>query len=225
MALVRKLNERDLAVRSGKKGLFTESDYVLDNPESEEANWHKRGVELRDSKLRRSYMEACLVASNDFEKIAEILELPVEFVKFYELFFYNISCLDRLERLELLQDDDDTMKIWGLAQGLDFIAWRLGKSVKLAPVPALHDLFTTCVFKSKEAFFNKNASEAAKESIKWAKMAMDLGRLIKLYVMDSNAARADLELALEKIVPDFGDVSELDLQLDLVKQEYESMKA
>lgn len=225
MALVRKLNEKDLHVRSGKKGFDPIVDKIIDNPDCEEAKLHRRGIELRDSKLRRSYMEACLLGSDDFDKIAEILELPVEFVKFYEEFFYNVSCLDRLERLELLEDETDTLKLWALSQGLDFIAWRLGKPIKASPIVALQDLFNTCLYRSKEAMFNRNASEASREAIKWTKLSMDIARLLKLWTMDSEAARKDLELALEKVIPDFGDVSELDIEnLDQTLREFQSMQ-
>jgi hypothetical protein len=78
------------------------------------------------------------------------------------------------------------------------------------------------VYRSKEAFFNKNNSEASKEAIKWSKMSLDVARLIKLWVMDSSAARKDLELALDRVTPDFGDVSDLDLKLDLATKEMEA---
>lgn len=223
--LVRKLNEKDYLIRNKKVGIDPLVDKILADEEgiTEETKFFKKGVELRDSKLRRSYIESCILASNDFQKIGELLELDPKFVEFYENVFYNVSGLDRLERLELLEDEEDTLKLWAVSQGLDFIAWRLGKKVELSPIEGLKDLFSTCIYKSKEAMFNKNASEASREAAKWTKLAMDLGRLLKMWVMDTQAAKKDLELALEKVVPNFGDLEELDFELDLAAQEFASM--
>jgi len=219
--LVRKLNERDLAVRSKRTGLDPLADTILADENCPEAKMYKKGQELRDSKVRRNYIEACLLASDDFDKIGELLGLDPEFVKFYEYVFYNISILDRLERIELLDGEDDNLKIWAFTQGLDFISWRLGRKVELSPVEGLKDLFNTCIYKSKEAMFNKNASEASKEATKWVKLSIDIARLLKLWVMDSAAARKDLEVALEKVVPNFGSLDDLDLELDLNQEEFQ----
>lgn len=219
--LVRKLNERDLWIRSKRTGLDPLVDKILADENCEEAKLYAKGTELRDSKLRRSYMEACLLGCNDFEKIGKVLELSEEFVAFYENVFYNVSCLDRLQRLELLDGETDTLKLWAISQGLDFIAWRLGLKVDISPIEGLKDLFSTCVFKSKEALFNKNASEASKEATKWAKLSIEIARLLKVWVMDSAAATKDLEIALEKIIPNFGSLEDLDLELDLATGEFE----
>lgn len=221
--LVRKLNEKDYLIRGKKTGIDPLVDRIIADVEgtSEEAKFFRKGEELRTSKLRRSYIESCILASNDYVKIGELLELDPKFVEFYESVFYNVSGLDRLERLELLEDEEDTLKLWAVSQGLDFIAWRLGKKVELSPVEGLKDLFSTCVYKSKEAMFNKNSSEASKEAAKWTKLAMDLGRLLKMWIVDTAAARKDLEIALEKVVPNFGNLDELDLELDLATGEFE----
>lgn len=224
MALVRKLNEIDLLVRSSRRGEHPMADAILDDENCQEAKWHRKGLEIRESKLRRNYIEACLLGSNDFAKIGELLELEPEFIEFFEKVFYNVSGLDRLERLELLDGETDSLKLWAISQGLDFIAWRLGKPVSISPIEGLKDLFNTCVYKSKEAVFNKNASEASKESVKWVKLSIDIARLLKIWVMDSAAAKKDLELALEKVIPDFGDIEDLDLQLELVQQEFAALE-
>lgn len=220
--LVRKLNEKDYLIRGKKVGVDPLVDKILADTEGvlEETKFFKKGEELRLSKLRRSYIESCILASNDFVKIGELLELDPKFVEFYENVFYNVSGLDRLERLELLEDEEDTLKLWAVSQGLDFIAWRLGRKVELSPVEGLKDLFNTCIYKSKEAMFNKNASEASKESTKWVKLSIDIARLLKIWVMDSVAARKDLEIALEKVVPNFGSLDDLDLELDLATGEF-----
>ncbi len=221
--LVRKLNEKDYLIRGKKTGIDPLVDRVIADVDgtSEEAKFFKKGEELRTSKLRRSYIESCILASSDYVKIGELLELDPKFVEFYENVFYNVSGLDRLERLELLEDEEDTLKLWAVSQGLDFIAWRLGRKVELSPVEGLRDLFNTCIYKSKEAMFNKNSSEASKESTKWVKLSIDIARLLKIWVMDSAAAKRDLEIALEKVIPNFGSLDELDLELDLATGEFE----
>lgn len=220
--LVRKLNEKDYLIRGKKGGVDELVDRILADEKglTDESKFFKKGTELRESKLRRSYIESCILASNDYAKIGELLELDPKFVEFYENVFYNVSGLDRLERLELLEDEEDTLKLWAVSLGLDFIAWRLGRKVELSPVEGLKDLFNTCIFKSKEAMFNKNSSEASKESTKWVKLSIDIARLLKLWVMDSAAARRDLEVALEKVVPNFGSLDDLDLELDLTTGEF-----
>lgn len=221
--LVRKLNEKDYLIRSKKAGIDPLVDLILADAEcsTEEAKFFKKGTELRESKLRRSYIESCILASNDYVKIGELLELDPKFVEFYENVFYNVSGLDRLERLELLEDENDNLKIWAVSQGLDFIAWRLGRKVDLSPIEGLKDLFSTCIYKSKEAMFNKNSSDASKEAAKWTKLAMDIGRLLKMWVFDGAAARTDLQLALEKVNPDFGSIEELELELDLTTGDFQ----
>ena len=218
--LVRKLNEKDYLIRNKKNGIDPLVDKILSDESCDEAKMYRKGTDLRDSKIRRSYIEACLLASNDYERVGELLELPKEFIEFYENVFYNVGCLDRLERLELLEDETDTLKLWAISQGLDFIAWRLGKPIKISPIDGLQDLFNTCMYKSKEAMFNKNATDASREATKWVKLATDLARLLKMWVHDAGAATRELEIAMERVVPDFGKIEDLDIELDLATQEF-----
>ena len=41
-------------------------------------------VAIQSSKLQRAYLEACLLATNNLEDIASLLEIPVEVVLSYE---------------------------------------------------------------------------------------------------------------------------------------------
>jgi hypothetical protein len=109
--------------------------------------------------------------------------------------------------MEVIEDaktpDEKGMKIWALSQGLDFVAWRLGKAVTINPTEGLQELFTLAVYKSKEALFSGNATESSKAATTWTKLSMDLARILKAWVSDSEAARSDIELALKSIDPDF----------------------
>lgn len=159
------------------------------------------------SPIKKNYVEACLMASSDLAKIESIIEIPIELLQMYRAVFFDIEGFDKLSLLEIIENTDDTdekgMKIWALSQGLDFVAWRLGKVVSISPVEGLQELFTLAVYKSKEALFSGNASESSKAAVNWTKLSMDLARILKAWVSDSDAARADIELALKSINPEF----------------------
>jgi hypothetical protein len=159
------------------------------------------------SPVKKSYVEACLMASKDLAEVEKVLEIPVELLQLYRDVFFDIEYLDKLSLLEIVEDsattDERGMKIWALSQGLDFVAWRLGKVVALNPVEGLQELFTLAVFKSKEALFSGNASESSKAAVNWTKLSMDLARILKAWVSDSDAAKQDIELALKSISPEF----------------------
>jgi hypothetical protein len=127
--------------------------------------------------------------------------------------FYDVTDLDKLSKMDLMNVSDPSeksLKMWALSQGLSFISWRIGNQVDISPVEGLQDLFTTCIYKSKEAMFNGNTSEASKESTKYIKLAMDLARLLKVWVLDSAAAKHDIEIALRSVTPDFKGLDSLD---------------
>jgi hypothetical protein len=194
------------------------ADEVISNPDGESARLYSLASALSSSKIKKNYIEACLLASDDLERISKLLEVNLELLTFYRDVFYNVTGLDKLSRLELLDvkdKDEANLKTWGLSLGLDFIAWRLGHSVSISPVDGLTDLFNTCVYKSKEALFNKNDSAASRESTKWVKLSMDIARLLKIWVLDSEGAKRDLELALREVSADFQSIDDLDIDLQL----------
>jgi len=172
-----------------------------------EASLYPKAKEIYNSTLKKSYVESCLLASNDLPVISALLEIPVEVLSMYRTLFFNIEGFDKLGRLEVVEDaaspDERSMKMWALSQGLEFVSWRLGKPVALNPVEGLKDMFTLAVYKSKEALFSGNASESSKEATKWTKLSMDLARLLKAWVMDTDSARKDIELALKNVDPSF----------------------
>lgn len=173
---------------------------------SPELSLYERAVKLNKSSLKRSYLESCLLASQDTRRIADLLGLAEDLVVLYKDVFYDVWGLDKLSKLELIDVGDKNeslMKLWALHQGLDFIAWRLGEPVNINPTAGLQDLFSTCIMKSKEAMFSGNATAESAEATKWVKLSMDIARLLRNWVMDSEGARKDIELALRETNPDF----------------------
>lgn len=166
------------------------------------------------SKTRRSYMEACLMTGAPFEEISRVIEVPLDVISTYSQVFFNVRDLDQLSRLSLLEDRDEEtdrmLKLWAVSEGLNFIAWRLGKASSISPTNALQSLFNMCIYKAKEGFFNPNSSKSSIEATKWAKLAMELGKLIKSWVHDGKEAKRDLELAIKEVVPDFPGFDSLD---------------
>ena len=203
------LNDKAKLVRSQTKGVDLKVDEILGSPEGSLGKLYQKVLGINKSKLKKSYVEAALITSNDFVRIAEILELPLEVVEFYSEFFFDVVDFDRLSKIEHIENISDDhknemlLKMWALSHGLDFIRWRLGHRVALSPVEGLVDLFSTCVYKSKEAMYNSSSSEASKEAVKWTKQSTDIARLLKMWVMDSSAAKKDLEIAIREVVPEF----------------------
>lgn len=204
-------------------------DKILQEPLSPEALSYGKAKLLRGSPLKKMYIEASLLASEDLGEISETLEIPIEDLEMYRTIFYNVKGLDKLSKMELLNGPDkeeNNLKLWATSQGISFIRWRLGKQVNISPVDGLQDLYTMCVFKSKEALFNGNISDASKESTKYIKLSMDIARLIKVWVLDSAAAKKDIELALMDVMPEFGGYSDLDREKDFANgnTEFESFR-
>lgn len=206
-----KTDERYKISLSGQTGYDGWVDkYLSDSPDSGRTAIDK----IYTSSLKRSYVEAALLATQDYEKISELLEIPPSTVEFFSKIFFDVSNLDRLDKLELVTNTKDkadrNLKIWSMSFGLDFLAWRLGKAVVISPVEGLTQLFNDCLFKSKEAIFNNNNSASSKESAKWVKLSIDIARLLKVWLVDSSAAMKDLEIALKSVVPDFKSIEDLD---------------
>lgn len=195
-------DKRALLVKKGVTG----ADPLVDGVLSGDRELFDKATALKVSTTKRPYVEACLLATQDLGEIAALLEIDEEVLQTYADFYYDTQGLDKLSRLELLAVPDKQeglLKIWAFSQGLDFIAWRLGHRVNISPVDGLQELFTTCIMKSKEAMFSGNASEESKEATKWVKLSLDLARLLKVWVMDTDAAKADIEMALREVIPDF----------------------
>lgn len=207
------VNARYLLIKQKTTGVDPLVDSIL-TPDSVESTSYKQTLAIYNSPLKKSYVEACLLASQDLVVIAGILELPLEVLDQYRRIFFDVEGFDKLSKLELIESssnpDERGMKIWALSQGLDFISWRLGRPVSINPIEGLKEMFTLSVYKSKEALFSGNASESSKEATKWTKLSMDLARLLKAWVMDSDSARRDIELALQSVSPSFEGFDSLD---------------
>lgn len=199
-------NQRELHIRNARRGVDPLVDLLLTEQDCPERSAYLQAIPIKESKLKKGYVEAALLCSNDFEAVSNILELPIEVVDMYSKIFYDVTECDKLTKMELLDvrdRDEANLKLWALSQGLEFIAWRMGKTIQISPVDGLVDLFTTSMYKSKEAMFSGNVAEASKEATKWVKLSMDIARLLKVWTTDSHAARQELEIAIREVVPDF----------------------
>lgn len=215
------VNARAILINKKALGADPLVDKILSEPESAEAKLFVKAKQIFGNHLKKQYVEASMLASQDLQEISVLLEIPLAVLEMYRWVYYNVEDLDKLSKLELLNVNDKAeglLKLWALSQGLSFIAWRLGEKVSVSPIEGLQDLFTTCIYKSKEAMFNGNTSEASKESTKYIKLAMDLARLLKVWVMDSAAAKRDIEIALQEVVPNFGGLDTLEDEMETMNK-------
>lgn len=217
-------NRLHLAVRGSRRGEHPRSDEVIDNPNGPLAKLHDKAFRSWENKLRKSYIESARMATDDVEAISKVVEIPKDVLEVYYEFFFDIADWDRLDKIEHIENlgkkhqTEALLKMWTLTQGLDFLAWRLGKKVSISPVEGLVDLFSTCMFRSKEAMFNGAGTEAGEQSIKWTKQSTDIARLLKMWVTDSSQAKKELEIAIREVVPEFGSLD------DLLRQDQEALE-
>lgn len=206
-------NARAILIREKTAGADPLVDAILTNPDGPEAVLYTKAQALIRSPIKKQYLEASILATNDLGSIATLTEMDEALIRMYRDIYFDVQSYDKLSKLELLgmssTEDEKMMKIWAMSQGLNFLSWRLGKAVAINPIEGLKDLFTTCVYKSKEAIFTGNASESSKEATKWTKLSMDLARLLKAWVLDGDAAKQDIELALKEISPNFDGFDDL----------------
>lgn len=218
-----KQNARQILIRKQVKGKDQLVDKILGEPESLEAKLWSKVEDIFSSRVKRTYVEACLLSTADYQKISDLLEIPIEVLKLYSVTCFDIADWDRLSKLDLLDSikdkDELVMKMWCLHQGLDFVAWRLGKKVEISPLDGLTEMFTMCVYKSKEALFNANSSQASVESTKWAKLSLDIARMLKVWVLDNDSARKDLELAIKEVVPEFQSLDDVLAEAERIEKE------
>lgn len=207
------VHARELLIKTKRSGVDGLADKIISDPNSPEGLLYAKAKALYVKPLKKQYVEVCFMASSNLEEISDVLGIPQDVLLMYHDVFFDVMGLDKLSRLELLEnsatDEEKVFKLWAISQGLDFVRWRLGGKVSVSPVDGLQDLFTTCIYKSKEAMFNSNVTEASKESTKYIKLAMDIAKLIKTWVMDSDGAKKDLEIALREIDPNFAGIDSL----------------
>ncbi len=161
---------------------------------------------LYKDRTQKMYVESSLLATNDLEVISRFLELEVAVLDMYRSLYFDVARFTKLQRMAYLdsikEGPDRNMKSWALTQGVRFLEWRFGNDVKISPVEGLSAIFSDCYYKSKEAFFNGNSSEASKEAAKWTKQAVEVARLLKSWVTDANEAMKDINIALEQYMGD-----------------------
>jgi hypothetical protein len=206
-------NEKAKLVKAGTTGVDERVDEIITNPESPLALLYAKCEQYKRSLLKRSYIEASLMCSQDLAKIHSLLEIGEDVLEVYSYFFFDVVGMDRLakiEHIESVKDDNERqMKLWALGQGLGFIEWRLGYKVSINPVEGLVELFNTCMYKSKESIYSSSTSETSKEAVKWTKMSTDIARLLKLWTSSNEGAKDALTLAIREIVPEFMGIDEL----------------
>ena len=219
------LTDKSKLIVTKQVGVDARVDEILQNPTSPLALLFSKAEDLNKNKLKKGYIEASLICETDLRKVARVLEISEEILSVYFEFFFDVTGWGRLDKIEHIENlrslkkdasnNEALLKLWAVSHGLEFIAWRLGHKTQISPVEGLTDLFSLAMYKSKEAMFNNSSSEAGKESTKWVKLSTDISRLLKLWVLDSSAAKRDLEIAIREVVPDFGGLE------DILKQEIE----
>lgn len=206
-------NERFNLIRKQIKGKDALVDAILDNPQGPEALLYESAKDIFETKIKRQYAEACLLASSDLGAVSQTLDLSVDVIKMYRDVYYDVSNFNKLTKLEMLDKirdlDEMTLKTWALHQGLDFIAWRLGKPVVIQPGDGLTELFSTCIYKSKEALFNSNSTIASKESATWVKLSLQIASLLKIWTTDNDSAKKEIELAIQSVTPEFTSLDDI----------------
>ena len=207
---------RHLLVKSSTKGIDPLVDAVLtkkeDGSESEAARDYELAKIIFLSPIKKNYVDAALMATDNLVEISDLLELPIAVLSAYQSFFFNVQGFNKLSKLELLEDYDPQGKdllTWAMSSGLSFLSWRLGKPTTINPVTGLQDLFSLAMYKAKEAAFGADTSD----TVKWAKLSLDISRMVRMWTTDASAAKNDIELALANIAPkfqSFGDLESLD---------------
>ena len=164
----------------------------------------KECKDIFEDRLIKLYVEASLLATEDFESISETLGLSVHVLTMYHDVYYDVHDLSRIHKtrhLSKIEDNDErNLKQWSMTSGMEFIRWRMGVSTKLSAMDSIVQLQSDAYFRSKEAFFNENSSTASIEGLKWSKQAVHLTRLIaELEEEDTEDAAEELNLELVRL--------------------------
>lgn len=159
---------------------------------------------LYEDRLMKSYVEASLLATEDFQDISDVLDIDTHVLMLYHDLYYSVHDLPRLYKAQHLSKIDNseerTLKQWAMTNGMDFIKWRLG----LATTESLKDKVTSlqsdAYYRSKEAFFNSNSTVASSEGLKWSKQVVILTKLLsEMGGGEDSDASDDLQLELSRI--------------------------
>jgi len=220
MALV---NSRHLLIKARTKGVDPIADAILEG-DVEHVRLYEAARGIWGVPVKKNYTEACMLAESDLVVIADLLEIPPDVLDMYRAIFFDVSGMNRLDKLVVVEEADEvsgerSLKMWAMSQGLEFIAWRLGKTVNMNPVECMKGMLALSAYKSKEAMFSGNSAESSKEAVKWVRMTAEIGKVVKSWVSDKNLAQSEIELALATIVPSFEGID------DIVEQDsFESLE-
>ena len=159
---------------------------------------------LYDDKLMRAYVEASLLATEDFQDISDVLDIEVHALMLYHDLYYSVHDLPRLYKAQHLSKIDNseerTLKQWAMTNGMDFIKWRLGLATTESMLDKVTSLQSDAYYRSKEAFFNSNSTTASSEGLKWSKQVVILTKLLsEMGGGESSDASDDLQLELSRI--------------------------
>lgn len=199
-----RLDQRWLALKRGVEGVeYTPAPELAAEVEA-----------IYKDKAQRYLVEAALLASPDVEVISKFLEVPAAVLYLYRELCFDIEGLTKLQRMAYIQGlknaEERNMKIWAATQGVRFLQWRFGDDVKISPVEGMQAMFSDAYYKSKEAFFSGNSTEASKEALKWMKQAVDISKQLKSWTTDADEARKDIEIALQSFTGDDIEFATLD---------------
>ncbi len=163
--------------------------------------------EIYEDKIIKIYVEASLLATTDYQAISNALEISEDALKLYHDVYYDVHSLSRVKKVRHLADikdeDELSLKKWSLSSGMEFVQWRLGLSSSNNMMSNLVQLQADAYFRSREAFFNGNNTDAAAEGLKWSRQAAHLTKLIDDMTGEpEDAASDDLLLELEKLNED-----------------------
>ena len=207
------LNDKQKLINEKIQGEDARVDAILSSSDILLTGLYNKALLIHKSNLRKNYIEASLLCEPNLAKISSVLEIPVDVIEVYQEFFFDVRGLDKLgkiEHIESVEDENERqLKLWALGQKMNFISWRLGDKVTLSPVDGLIEMFSTCMYKAKESVYSSNTSDSSKEAIKWTKLSADIARLVKMWTLDNSAAKADLEIAIREVVPEFTGIDEL----------------
>ena len=207
------LNDKQKLINEKIQGEDARVDAILSSSDILLTGLYNKALLIHKSNLRKNYIEASLLCEPNLAKISSVLEIPVDVIEVYQEFFFEVRGLDKLgkiEHIESVEDENERqLKLWALGQKMNFISWRLGDKVTLSPVDGLIEMFSTCMYKAKESVYSSNTSDSSKEAIKWTKLSADIARLVKMWTLDNSAAKADLEIAIREVVPEFTGIDEL----------------
>lgn len=164
----------------------------------------KECKDIYEDRLVKLYVEASLLATEDFDMISKTLEIDKHVLMVYHDIYYNVHSLSRIHKtrhLSKIEDaDEKSLKQWSMTSGMEFIQWRMGLTTKISAMDSVISLQADAYYRSKEAFFNSNTAAASVEGLKWSKQAVHLTRLLaELEEEDTDEGMDELSLELERI--------------------------